>query len=384
MGEEIVSLPVPDDLLAEIFLWLPTPADILRASAACVSFAVSPHIAPLSGDFVSSTPRLYLASLTTECSTPPSHHTPLRRQPVPSLLPPTFPSHSSPPALAPGSSRTAAAAASSSNDLAVSVENPLPIKPRFWCQTFLAPPGDDEDAASAEEMPFRVIWLVLCTTKLFAFVFSSSTGQWRAIPSQRWNNLFAGLLSSGNTVFRFRQYVYGSFYWRTGYAETSMLVLDTRRMEFSIAELPPEAKSSYSLVIAMVEAGKSRPGIFMLKDGGSILSYCTMKNDAGSLGHWQEEKTISLGRGHYLIGSTERYLLLFRLRSSSDGPGFYTLDVKTFHLEKVCDSSTSSFLNLHPYSNFPPSLLSLPTMPRGVENLAEEMLKQGCAASSSA
>ncbi|KAM0880246.1 hypothetical protein ACQ4PT_033706 [Festuca glaucescens] len=38
MGEGIVSLPVPDDLLAEIFLRLPTPADILRASATCVSF----------------------------------------------------------------------------------------------------------------------------------------------------------------------------------------------------------------------------------------------------------------------------------------------------------------------------------------------------------
>jgi hypothetical protein len=395
MDEEIVSLPVPDDLLVEIFLRLPTPADILRASATCVSFRrVAAHRAivrrfrklnarPLLGFFDD---RVFDPAILPHPSAPAACAFALAADFSFSFLP----------------ARTCAWVVQDScdghillksaetdeaifsevlvcdplhrrylfvppvpDDIAASVENPLPIKPRFWCQTFLVPLGDDEDAPAAEEMPFRVICLVLCKTKLFAFVFSSSTGQWRAIPSQGCNNLFAGLLSSGNTVFRFRQYVYGSFYWRTGYAETSMLVLDTRRMEFSIAELPPEAKSSYSLAIAMVEAGKSRPGFFMLKDSGSTLSYCIMQKDAGSLGHWQEQKTISLGRGHYLIGSTERYLLLFRLRSSSDGPGFYTLDVKTFHLEKVCDSSTSSFLNLHAYSNFPPSLLSLPTIPRG-------------------
>ena len=34
----MASLPIPDELLAEIFLRLPTPADLARASAACVSF----------------------------------------------------------------------------------------------------------------------------------------------------------------------------------------------------------------------------------------------------------------------------------------------------------------------------------------------------------
>jgi hypothetical protein len=38
MAEEVSSLPVTDDLLAEIFLPLPTPADLVRASAACASF----------------------------------------------------------------------------------------------------------------------------------------------------------------------------------------------------------------------------------------------------------------------------------------------------------------------------------------------------------
>ncbi|KAM0907911.1 hypothetical protein ACQ4PT_015790 [Festuca glaucescens] len=131
MGEEIVSLPVPDDLLAEIFLRLPTPADILRASAACVSFRrVAAH-----RSFVRRFRKLHapplLGFFDDRVFHPPSHHTPLRRQPVPSLLPPTFPSHSFPPALAPGSSRTAAAAASSSSAPRLMKQS----SQRCWCVT---------------------------------------------------------------------------------------------------------------------------------------------------------------------------------------------------------------------------------------------------------
>jgi hypothetical protein len=35
---ELASLLIPDELMAEILLRLPTPADLVRASAACVSF----------------------------------------------------------------------------------------------------------------------------------------------------------------------------------------------------------------------------------------------------------------------------------------------------------------------------------------------------------
>jgi hypothetical protein len=38
IGKKMTSLPVPNDLLVEIFVRLPTPADLLRASAICVSF----------------------------------------------------------------------------------------------------------------------------------------------------------------------------------------------------------------------------------------------------------------------------------------------------------------------------------------------------------
>jgi hypothetical protein len=77
-----------------------------------------------------------------------------------------------------------------------------------------------------------------CRTKLVAFVFSSITGhwtngQWRAIPSQGWSDFLAGLPLMA--LFSWREYAYGCFYWVTDWRQM-LLVLDIRRMEFSIAE----------------------------------------------------------------------------------------------------------------------------------------------------
>ncbi|KAM0851369.1 hypothetical protein ACQ4PT_052464 [Festuca glaucescens] len=393
----MASLPVPDELVAEIFLRLPTPADLVLAAASCVSFrrvaahrsfvrrfrklhappllclldggqtfhpAVPPHTsapaasaAALVADFSflpatasdwavqdSRDGRVLLhgAEITEMLVCDPLHRRYLLLPPIP-------------------------------DDLAASVEDPFPLPPQPWRQIFLANPGDDEPA---DETSFRVISMTQCKTKLFAFVFSSSSGQWRALPSQRWNDLIAGWLPSTDTLFRFREYSYGCFYWRTDCdAEKNMLVLDTRRMEFSSTESPPEAKYSYG---CMVEAGENRPGMFVLTDG--VLSYSIRQNDGRS---WQKEKTISLGSRHYLIGSTERYLLLYKLRSSWPGSDFYTLDVKTFQLEKMCSASAFRPPKLCTYSNFPPSLLSLPTISSGVEKEAEDMLIKDSVASSS-
>jgi hypothetical protein len=140
-----------------------------------------------------------------------------------------------------------------------------------------------------------------------------------------------------------------------------MLVLDTRRMEFSVAQLPREAikDDPYNLVDRiMVEAGEGMPGMFVLLHGGSWpqsaeLNYTIMRYN----GRWRSEKTISLdSSGFYsLRGSVGRYLLLLRRESSC----YFTLDIKTFRLEKLCSSGIRS---PRAYSNFPPSLLSSPTI----------------------
>jgi hypothetical protein len=382
-GKEMASLPVPDELVAEIFLRLPTPADLVRIAASCVSFRRVAahrsfvrrfrklHAPPLLGLLdgartfhpAASAPAASAAALVADFSFLPAtarawavqdsrdgrvllHGAettemlvcdPLHRRYL--LLPPI------------------------PDDLTASVEDPFPLPPLPWRQIFLADPGEDEPA---DETSFRVISMAQCKTKLFAFVFSSSSGQWRALPSQRWDDLIAGFLPSADTLAVLREYSYGCFYWRiTCVAEKHMLVLDTRRMEFSITESPPEAKCSYG---HMVEAGENRPGMFVTTAG--VLSYSIRQNYSGSSSEWQKEKTIKLGCGHFLVGSNERYLLLYMLRSSVPGSDFYTLDVKTFQLEKMCSAREWTPPKLCTYSNFPPSFLSLPTISSGKLSLA--------------
>jgi hypothetical protein len=118
----------------------------------------------------------------------------------------------------------------------------------------------------------------------------------------------------------------------------------------------------------MVEAGENRPGMFVTTAG--VLSYSIRQNYSGSSSEWQKEKTIKLGCGHFLVGSNERYLLLYMLRSSVPGSDFYTLDVKTFQLEKMCSAREWTPPKLCTYSNFPPSFLSLPTISSGKLSLA--------------
>ncbi|CAM0871164.1 unnamed protein product [Alopecurus aequalis] len=409
---EMASLPIPDKLLGEILLQLPTPADLARASAACVSFRRVAahrsflrryrklHAPPLLGFFERSksfypvTPPCPSASADSAAALAADfsfsflpapardwriqdirdgrvllyrfyHHgdvfpelavcDPLHWRYL--LLPPI------------------------TDDLAASVKDPLSMETEKCTDIFLAPPGYDEEAAAADETSFRVISMAQCKTTLAAFVFCSNNGEWRDVPS-RWRSDLSACLPPlvVTSLFYLRHYVYGCFYWMiVDCEESKLLVLDVKVMEFSIAKPPPEADSCD---VALVEAGEGRLGMFVLPDSGSDLSYFIRQNDGGSSSQWQKVKTISLRSPDHLICSMEKHLLLYKWQSS-EAHGF-TLDIDTFQLEKVCTLG-SSVCVLRAYSNFPPSLLSSPTISSGVANRAEkEMLEQGCAASSSA
>ncbi|XBJ05911.1 hypothetical protein VPH35_024602 [Triticum aestivum] len=106
-------------------------------------------------------------------------------------------------------------------------------------------------------------------------------------------------------------------------------------MEFSMVDHPPCARHLGDDV-AIAEAGQGRTLMF-----------------------WQMEKTISLDSDCLIEGAVGRHLLLYYVGVSSDKQGCYTQDVDTLQLERVCYSCPKQS---EVYCNFPPSLLSSPTV----------------------
>ncbi|VAI72082.1 unnamed protein product [Triticum turgidum subsp. durum] len=385
---------MPDQLLAEIFLRLPTPQDLARASAVCTTFRrISTdrsflrcfrclHAPPLLGFLdrdgfhpaLPSTPavravaaaadftfsflphhrrwtvqdvrdgRVLLSRSTGKLGQPPVFRDlavcdPLHRRYV--LLPPL------------------------PHDLAALLGHPFPPVTEACCKRFLVPLGEEE--AAAGDTTFRVILMAYCKTSLAAFVFSSSNDQWRATASKDLSDLALdeGDMEEMSRVQPFipmRHYAYGCFYWDwVQFGMKKLLLLDTTNMEFSAADLPPGEWSKEG--IAIVEAGEGRLGIFGFRgELASSLSYTTARTKGESPSQWQMEKTISLDSGYkYCIrDATQRYLLLTRIEASSLNNhlvGYFSMDIKTLQLQRVYEKQHYSN-QTYTYINFPPSLLS--------------------------
>ncbi|KAM3298805.1 hypothetical protein ACQJBY_040335 [Aegilops geniculata] len=368
-----MALPaIPDKLLVDIFLRLPTPGDLIRASAACASFrrlvadrsflrrfrkihpppllgflypgqhrfhpAVRPHPSAPAASAVALAADFSFAFLPAPARNwsvrevrdgrvlldrSRRHDSgdglealfkqmvvcdPLHRQYL--LLPPI------------------------PDDLAASVVDQLLIEGHCFAETFLVPPGNgDEEAAAATEeegTSFRVIWMVLFEAKLVAAVFSSGTGKWRAFSSE----LLPGfMLSTWMVLFVSRHYAHGCLYWVSGSTE-KLLVLDIQRMKFSMADHPPCARAP-SDDVAIVEAGQGMIRMFVPKPDTSRLKYNVWRNNAGISTQWQmEERTFSLDSGSLLTGAVGRHLLLYQCGSSSVQTGGFTLDVDTSLVER--------------------------------------------------
>ncbi|KAF7070040.1 hypothetical protein CFC21_075597 [Triticum aestivum] len=240
-----MALPaIPNELLADIFLRLSTSEDLIRASAACFSFRRlvadraflrrfrKLHPPPLLGFFdyrgfhPAEPPHPYAPAASAVADDDlnfgflpgssldwtmrevrdgrvllnrPGRHEPLFKETVVCdplhqqylLLPPI-----------PG-------------DVAASVAVQLLIERGGFADCFLVPSGDKEEPDATEETSFRVIWLVVLENKPVALVFSSCTGQWRAITPLIWS--LPGLqLSTWKFWFVSRHYAHGCFYWISG------------------------------------------------------------------------------------------------------------------------------------------------------------------------
>ncbi|KAF7104252.1 hypothetical protein CFC21_105160 [Triticum aestivum] len=254
------------------------------------------------------------------------------------------------------------------DDLAASVRDALHLTYQRSCEVILVPPGKEVDKEEYETS-FRVIWMAQCKTKVVAFFYSSTTGQWQSIASKAWSDLLVcgmPIVSLKYRLFYRSHYAYGCLYWpMTNGIEfglknrprEAMLMLDTMTMEFSVADYPPGRWRGFQ--VGIVEAGEGRLGLltFSINEAASQLRYMVRQNTDGSNNEWQLEKIIPLGSGnHSIVASTERYLLLLRLDFGTDHSEGLSLDVKTFQLERVCELSDVTSRSI--YTSFPPSLSS--------------------------
>uniref|UniRef100_A0A453DEX4 Uncharacterized protein n=1 Tax=Aegilops tauschii subsp. strangulata TaxID=200361 RepID=A0A453DEX4_AEGTS len=165
------------------------------------------------------------------------------------------------------------------HDLAAWVVAALLVEGSCFGESFLAPSGGDEDADATEDASFRVIWMLLLETKPVGLVFSSSTGQWRAITSLTCS-LPGFVLSTWMICFVWRHYAHGCFYWISGSTE-KLLVLDIRRMEFSMAHHPPCVRVLGDNV-AIVEASQGVTVMLVPKPDTSRRIYTIWRNNGGS------------------------------------------------------------------------------------------------------
>lgn len=385
---------IPEQLLEEIFLRIATPADLARAKAACVAFRRfiadraflalfrRRHSPPLLGfldraGFHPSSPGFFVGGdadftfsfLPTHCrwTAVDSRDGRVLLAPTPDLVhqrfPPIF------------------------TELVVSdpLHRRYVLIPRVplcishgvfsgWSAPFLLPPTQEEEEDSTA---FRVIWLAHNNGALSGFVFSSRTGQWVEAVARRWEDFGITLYMATTELIQEgpllrRHYAYGCFYWNFFTAgRIVLIVLDTRIMDFSDHDFMPAGLTMEEMQdAAIVEAGDGRLGLFAMRhDGGmSELRYFIRRDMDERFASWNLVKTIPLGSGRRqsIKAATERFLLLERginlMQEPPTDTGIFSLNVKTLKLDKVSGLRFNSGGRALIYTNFPPTLLSSPTL----------------------
>uniref|UniRef100_M8CKN6 Uncharacterized protein n=1 Tax=Aegilops tauschii TaxID=37682 RepID=M8CKN6_AEGTA len=204
---------IPDHLVAEIFLRLPAAKDLVRASAACVSF----RRLVADKSFLRHFRRLHDPPLLAFFDRNGFHHPlpPHPSAPAASALADAadlsfsfFPNHGRWSVqdiregrvllLRPGACKQPQISMQAAvcdplhrkyvllppvpDDLAASMMHPATAH-EPWCEAFLVPLDEEVETA------FGVMWMVHFTTRLAAFVYSSTTEQWQSVASKVLGNV---------------------------------------------------------------------------------------------------------------------------------------------------------------------------------------------------
>ncbi|CAN6219198.1 unnamed protein product [Urochloa humidicola] len=235
----------------------------------------------------------------------------------------------------------------------------------FDSDVFLVPTGEDE-----EDTSFRVVCAAWNQNVLAAFVFTSITGQWSIAASPSWCSLGTGPPHFYG-FFAYFDFARGCFYW-TGAWINKLLVLDAVRMEFSIVNNKPSGnlrQNSGEPHVAVGEEGT--PLMLFISDHNEEAQgdqlHVTKVNDSESSEQWQLENIIPLPREYrYFINGAEGGFIFLNGIPEKDHKSvhpweeyafreYFSLDVKTSELQKVCQMKLH-FFDVHAYFGFPPSL----------------------------
>ncbi|XP_052161580.1 uncharacterized protein LOC127778971 [Oryza glaberrima] len=233
--------------------------------------------------------------------------------------------------------------------------------------TFFAPIGEEECVAAVAETSFKVIWIAECADKLVAFVFSSVTGQWRATASVCWGDLSPAFSRPACRSMSRRSYAYGCFYWMMGDSGKNLLVLDMRRMDFSVLELPSSAPGHDIVECAIVEEGEGKIGMFAFRNyiaGYALQIYSAKMQNEGkaAAGKWSFETAMVVPFDEFgILGATSRELLL--KVPPSFARGCYSLEFSTNPSCKYLESVRRVISGVPPslsflYVGYPPTLSS--------------------------
>ncbi|XP_051195257.1 uncharacterized protein [Lolium perenne] len=276
----------------------------------------------------------------------------------------------------------------------------------------LAPVGEHED-----ERSFKVICMVHYETRLVAFVFSSVTGQWCISASPTWSSLGTGRPRGfrnssdpdGCRGLSSFDCVRGCFYSASPWMD-KFLVLDTRRMEFSVIH---DRDDVYKMLRNMLDppAGQHRrrpgqtrslPGVVGGEGSLELLSLVGAHNPNASprVYHSSQQSNgepcksprmniipLCGSYDYFTVGAAEGFLFLGATKEdrvgqyhvdmvvAQDNPydetplletwdvDYFSVELRTSEVTKICTMKKSYFNHerVHSYFGYPPSL-STPTI----------------------
>uniref|UniRef100_A0A0A8ZPY4 F-box domain-containing protein n=1 Tax=Arundo donax TaxID=35708 RepID=A0A0A8ZPY4_ARUDO len=213
---------------------------------------------------------------------------------------------------------------------------------------FLVPSG------YVEETPFKAIHCTIGQKSLVVFVFSSGSGCWSVGASTSWDALSLDEPQNSD-VLGLCHYVYGCFFWKVIHRD-KVLKLDMEEMEFSTYALPPD---HIERTVVIVEAGEGKLAMFSRIPEGTSLDYYTFSQSGrDKAGEWHMKNTIPLP-AHYechIARQAEGHIFLLGIPKVRNGarPVCFSLEIKTFNIERVNGVRKPGFV--FPYFGFPPFL----------------------------